>query len=189
MLFREIILDTDICIKLGCSEKYPYLKSIIPILGETVYIHRYVYEHEILDPKSAKDQIDDLLATDKLKIVDTSNFSDVETRLYQETIQHLNRFMGDKNNPRKNQGEVVSLAYAKVRSIPIFATDERNLQSIIDIALNTGLSDIRCIRIIDIIKNIKAGSLPDLRRKDAKLLWRLSGKCIDEFDRKIWPIE
>jgi hypothetical protein len=39
----------------------------------------------------------------------------------------------------------------KVKTIKVFATDERDLQSIIDTQLNIGLNDIRCIRIIDII--------------------------------------
>ena len=87
---------------------------------------------------------------------------------------------------RKNRGEVSSLAMAKTKSITYFGTDEKDLQLIIDEKLNNGMDDIYCIRIIDIIYMIKNGELEGLKRKDAKMLWRLSGKSVERFDREIW---
>jgi hypothetical protein len=63
--------------------------------------------------------------------------------------------MVDPRKPNKNKGEICSLAYAKVKDIPIFATDECDLQPIIDSQLNTGMNDIYCLRIIDIINMAK----------------------------------
>ena len=76
---------------------------------------------------------------------------------------------------------------AKVKRIPIFATDEKNLQDIIDANLNTGIDDITCLRIVDIITKIKEGELSGLARKEAKILWILSGKPKKLFDNIIWP--
>lgn len=85
--------------------------------------------------------------------------------------------------------EILVPACAKTKSIPYFATDERDLQPIIDKILNTGLDDIMCVRIEDVIRRIKSGELGDFKRKDAKALWVLTGKNKDIFDRDIWPAE
>ena len=68
----------------------------------------------------------------------------------------------------------------------MFATDEMNLQPIIDKQLNTGIDDIVCIRIVDIINKATIGEL-QLSRKEAKCLWRVAGKDKDVFDTQIWP--
>lgn len=95
--------------------------------------------------------------------------------------------MIDPRRPNKNKGEACSLAYAKVKAIPIFATDEYDLQPIIDKLLNTGMGDISCLRIIDIINMAKSGKI-GLPRKHAKAIWVISGKNKDDFDRLIWPL-
>ena len=97
--------------------------------------------------------------------------------------------MMNPNRPRKNQGEICSLAIAKTKSIPYFATDEKKLQPIIDKALNTGMNDIICVRIEDVVQKIKSGELSAFKRKEAKVLWRLAGKRTDIFDRNIWPVQ
>jgi hypothetical protein len=53
--------------------------------------------------------------------------------------------------------------------------------------LNTGMNDLSCLRIVDIIEMIRDG-LEGLKRKDAKVLWRLAGKSTESFDKNIWPI-
>ncbi|MBP3041495.1 hypothetical protein J9303_18790 [Bacillaceae bacterium Marseille-Q3522] len=95
--------------------------------------------------------------------------------------------MIDPRRPNKNKGETCSRAYAKVKSIPIFATDERNLQPIIDSQLNTGLNNIHCLRIVDIVNMAKNEDI-HLPRKIAKAIWVISGKNKSDFDRSVWPI-
>lgn len=80
------------------------------------------------------------------------------------------------------------MAMAKVKGLPCFVTDERHLQPIVDSILNTGISDITCVRVIDIIQLIKDGKLPELTRKDAKIIWIISGKDRSIFDQEIWPL-
>ena len=96
--------------------------------------------------------------------------------------------MIDPHRPNKNKGETCSLAYAKAKSIPVFATDEMNLQPIIDSQLNTGMDDITCIRIVDIIKKAYNGELA-IPRKVCKALWLVAGKKKETFDKEIWFVE
>ncbi len=77
---------------------------------------------------------------------------------------------------------------AKTKSIPYFATDEMELQPIIDKILNTGMNDIICLRIEDVIQRIRLGEISGFKRKEAKVLWRLAGKRTDVFDKDIWAI-
>ena len=92
-----------------------------------------------------------------------------------------------EGHPNKNKGEACSLAYAKATGIPVFATDEMDLQPIIDTQLNTGIDDITCLRIVDIIKKAKNGEI-DVSRKVCKALWVISGKSKDMFDKTLWPV-
>ena len=96
--------------------------------------------------------------------------------------------MMDPRRPNKNKGEVCSLAYAKATGIPVFATDEVNLQPIIDSQLNSGLDDIICIRIVDIINKAYEGEII-IPRKVCKALWIVAGKNKDIFDKDIWPLK
>ena len=56
----------------------------------------------------------------------------------------------------------------------------------IDKLLNTGMDDIRCIRIVDIVNMAKSGDIA-LSRKEAKALWVIAGKKKEEFDEEVWP--
>ena len=76
----------------------------------------------------------------------------------------------------------------KATGIPVFATDENDLQPIIDKQLNTGIDDITCIRIVDIIIKARDGEV-DVPRKVAKALWIIAGKNKDIFDTEIWPVK
>ena len=95
--------------------------------------------------------------------------------------------MVDPTRSNKNKGEMCSLAYAKATGIPVFATDEKDLQPIIDKQLNTGMDDITCIRIVDIILKAKEGEIT-VPRKIAKALWVVAGKRKEIFDNEIWPV-
>lgn len=187
MKLKEMIVDADICIKIGNSSKYRYLEKLFPTIADKVYIHRSVY-NEIIIPICAKEQIDNLIENGIAEIIDDSSLSVFEKAIYEATFLSLASVMINPQKPNKNHGEVASIAMAKTKSITYFATDEKDLQIIIDEKINTGIDDIHCIRIIDIIKRIKEGTLKGLKRKEAKVLWRLSGKSTDWFDKEIWPI-
>ena len=94
-----------------------------------------------------------------MKIVSEAVLPVQEQLLYHATFKLLSKRMIDPRYPRKNLGEVSSLAYAKTMDIAIFATDEMHLQTIVDELLNTELHKITCLRIIDIIQAIKAGKI------------------------------
>ena len=141
MVYKEIIIDADLCLKLGCSEKYPYLELLLPLLADTIYIHEVV-NSEI---KTNRAQIDSLINTGKAKILSEKTLSPHELILYKATYAKLGQVMLNKNTPNKNRGEVSTLAMAKTKGIYYFATDEMDLQEIIDRLLNTGIDDISCI--------------------------------------------
>ena len=71
----------------------------------------------------------------------------IKEMIVDAAFKNLAMVMIDPRRPNKNRGEACSLAYAKAKGIPVFATDEANLQPIIDSQLNTGIDDITCIRI------------------------------------------
>ena len=187
MKIKQMIVDADICIKIGMSDKHLFLENLFPSIAEKIYIHRVVYD-EIIVPACAKRQLDNMLRSGSLEMLDESGLSQVEMMVYQATYDMLKNVMIDKRNPNKNNGEVCSLAMAKAKSIPVFASDEKELQPIVDEKLNTGIDNIICIRIIDIVKKIKNGELSGLTRKEAKILWVISGNKKDWYDNSIWPI-
>ena len=187
MALKEIIVDADFCIKIGASAKYRYLERLVPILANKSFIHRIAYD-EIIIPGCAKEQLDTLIKQRQLEILDENSLTLLENAVYQGVYQSLARIMMNPHNPRKNQGETCSLAIAKTKSISFFVTDEKNLQPIIDKNLNTGIDDIICLRIEDIVRMFLSGELKGFTRKEAKILWRLSGKDSTYFDKHIWPI-
>ncbi len=187
MHYQQIIVDADLCIKIGGSEKFPFLYDILPLLADKSLIHRVVYD-EIRMPQSAKNQVDSLIKKGKMEIVDDASLSPMERSFYAATFKTLAEVMVNPALPNKNKGEICSLSYAKTKSIPIFATDERDLQPIIDSRLNTGIDDIKCLRIIDLVALFKSGAVPGISRKKAKVLWAISNKNKDTFDNEVWPV-
>lgn len=184
MVYKKVIVDADLCIKLGLFENLNYLERLLPLLADDVYIHEAVYD----EIRTNKAQINRLISSGKLKILYEKDLSSNERLLYKSIYQSLSCVMMNKHEPNKNRGEVSSLAMAKIKAICYFATDETNLQPIIDARLNTGIDDIHCIRIIDIIMLIKDGTLSLFNRRDAKIIWRMSGKNKNDFDQRIWPL-
>ena len=148
-MIDKIIIDADLCIKLGGHKKYTFLYDILPLVADKIYMHTHAHG-EVLMPSSAVQQLSKLIS--------------------------------------ENKGEACSLAYAKATGIPVFATDEKDLQPIIDKQLNTGIDDITCIRIVDIIIKARDGEV-DVPRKVAKALWIIAGKNKDIFDTEIWPVK
>ncbi len=186
-MLEQMIIDADLCIKLGSSEKYHFLLEALPLIAKKIYMHSHAFG-EVMIPMSAHKQLADLVSQGKVSVVNETELGPQERSIYDMIYNRLAAVMIDPRKPGKNKGETCSLAYAKVKSIPIFATDECNLQPIIDSQLNTGMDDdINCLRIVDIINMAKNGQI-NLPRKTAKAIWRISGKKNDDFDRYVWPI-
>ena len=187
MMFEKIIIDTDVCIKLGSSEKYFFLQQLTPQLSVTSYIHQCVY-NEIMMTPSIKKQLHNLINDGFLKIVDDSNLTSSEKIVYNAIYRKLSKVMMNPKKPRKNKGETSSLAMAKIMNIPIFFSDESRLQEIVDRNLNTGIDDIKCVRIVDVIRMIKDEEIEGFTRKQAKAMWCMSGKNKEHFDKDIWAL-
>ncbi len=134
-MLKEIIIDTDICIKLGGKEKYRFLFDILPLVAEKIYMHRYTF-NEIRTPDSACRQLNDLIKNGNVVLVSEQDLEKSDRAVYNLTYNALAKLMIDPARPNKNKGEVSSLAYAKTKQIPIFASDEKDLQPIIDYVLN-----------------------------------------------------
>ena len=185
-MVEKIIIDADLCIKLGGSNKYRYLHDVLPLIAKEIYMHTHAFG-EVLMPASAVSQLKDLISENKVVLVNESGLDSKVRAIYDAAYRNLERVMIDATRPNKNKGEMCSLAYAKAASIPIFATDEKDLQPIIDKQLNTGMDDITCIRITDIITKAKDGEIA-VARKIAKALWIVAGKRKEVFDNEIWPV-
>lgn len=186
-MIDKMIVDADLCIKLGGSSKYHYLYEILPMVAKKIYMHNHAHG-EVMMPSSAVQQLSDLVAEGKIELVDENSLESADRAVYDASYLNLARVMIDPTRPNKNKGEVCSLAYAKATGIPVFATDEMNLQPIIDKQLNTGIDDITCIRIVDIIEKAHQGEIA-VPRKICKALWVICGKQKEKFDQEIWPVK
>lgn len=185
-MIEKMIVDADLCIKLGGSNKYRYLHDILPLVAKKIYMHMHVHG-EVMMPSSAVNQLKELVSEGKIELVNEKDLEKKDQMIYNAAYKNLEKVMIDPRSPNKNKGEVCSLAYAKATGIPVFATDEKNLQPIIDSQLNTGMDDITCIRIVDIIEKAHGGEV-EISRKLCKALWVISGKKKEVFDQEIWPV-
>lgn len=185
-MIEKMIVDVDLCIKLGGNNKYRYLHDILPLVAKKIYMHTHVYG-EVMMPPSAVNQLRELVSEGKVELVSENNLEKKDRVIYDAAYKNLEKVMIDPRSPNKNKGEVCSLAYAKATGIPVFATDEKNLQPIIDSQLNTGMDDITCIRIVDIIEKAHGGEV-EISRKLCKALWVISGKKKEIFDQEIRPV-
>lgn len=186
-MFDKMIIDADLCIKLGGSNKYRYLYDILPLVSAKIYMHTHAYS-EVMMPSSAVSQLCDLIKEGKIELVNENSLDSRDRAIFDAAYRNLEKVMIDPHRPNKNKGETCSLAYAKAKGIPVFATDEKNLQPIIDSRLNIGIDDITCIRIVDIVKKACNGEIA-ISRKVCKALWIVAGKKKEIFDVEIWPVE
>lgn len=182
----KMIIDADLCIKLGGSVRHQFLYDVLPLISNQIYMHTHAYG-EVMMPSSAISQLKSLIKEGKVVLVNESNLDSADRAVYDAAYKNLGKVMINPKRPNKNKGETCSLAYAKATGIPVFATDEMNLQPIIDTQLNTGINDITCLRIVDIIKKAKKGEI-DIPRKVCKALWVISGKSKETFDNELWPV-
>lgn len=194
---EKVILDADICFKIGRYSKIRVLHKILPHISNKVYIHEYVYDTELVTKGNGKDQLEQLITLNQLTVLREHDLSRYQKQVYNGIISVLSQVMKGtppyKNN--KHWGEIVSLSMAKALQIPIFMTDERNLQPIIDSKLNTGISDnIHVFRLIDLIFWIKEHPECGISRKEAKFIWcgAYSKKDLtyykEKFDNEIWAV-
>lgn len=189
MKYDRIILDADICIKIGNFEKVKFLELLIPKIANKTYMHKYVYENEVLTPKNAKVQIDNLIKDNIIEILDANELIGLDKIIYESTKEQLKKYMIGTKEEGKNWGEVVSLSLAKTLNIAYFVSDEKEIQPIIDKYLNNGTEhDITVIRVEGIIKWIKENKDSEINRKTAKAIWRSCGKRNEDFDNIIWKI-
>jgi hypothetical protein len=93
----------------------------------------------------------------------------------------------------KHRGEIVSLAMAKTLEIPIFMTNEKDLQPIIDSKLNTGATrPIRVFRLIELMFWIKEHPECEIDKREARRIWcgsydkRDLEHYKDIFNNQIW---
>lgn len=83
-------------------------------------------------PSSAVSQLKSLIKEGKVVLVNESNLDSADRAVCDASYKNLERVMINPKRPNKNKGETCSLAYAKATGIPVFATDEMDLQPIID---------------------------------------------------------
>lgn len=89
---------------------------------DDIYMHKVVYD-EIKTDLDTKKYIDDLINQGIITIVHDPKFDPV----FSAYLDKLASFdLLKAKNPRKNQGEIHSLAYAALNNIPYFSTNDRD---------------------------------------------------------------
>lgn len=197
--WEKALLDADFSFKLGQLTNMNVIEDYIGELVGTIYMHRHIYEREILTPRSVKEQIDRLIAKGKAEIVDLSTLpSPFEKSLYHEMVTLLKSADTETKELGKNWGETVSLAYAKVSGIPYFLSDEKSLQALADEYLNTDTKNsITIIRLKDFILALKEAGY---KRKDCQLVWLVANFDPSRkeqsrewakkvFNEELWPLD
>lgn len=190
MQFKKIILDADIYIKLNGFERVQNtLYRVVSQITEKAYIHQYVNEEEIL---TKRDQLQKLISEGIVEVLNPDIvLAEAATKsVYTETKQTLfKELLGEevpKNKRGKHFGEVHSLAIAKALSIPVFMSDEGNLQPIVNRLLNTGIDDITVFRLKNILLWMKENTECGFNKNDAKAI--LFGTTDRQYleSNKVW---
>lgn len=194
--FDTVILDADICLKLGRYDGIQVLEKVIPLVSKKAYIHKYIYNEEILVPAKVKKQLDRLIEKGQLVKIDEDDLDVVGKMIYNSNVQILCKAMKGTEElvNSEHKGEIVSLAMAKVLDIPIFMSDEKDLQPIIDMKLNTGIgSKIHVFRLQHLIEWMKDNPHCEVSRKDARKIWcgaydrNKIDSYKDKFNQELWP--
>jgi hypothetical protein len=194
-IYDKIIIDSDICMKLGNFTRVPdALYNIIQGITNSAYVHEYVYKEEMI---IKIEQLERLIEEGFVRIINPKvDFSlPLQETMYTESLEILfDEIVGIKlpSYPRgEHYGEVYSLAAAKALGIPIFMSDESSLNQVIKRVLNTGIDDISVARLKDIILWIHDNGFS---RSDAKAIYiGNSSKEYMEANKKWfaqnWPAE
>ncbi|WP_026495687.1 hypothetical protein [Butyrivibrio sp. WCD3002] len=53
-MIKEMIVDADLCIKLGGSDKYRYLYDVLPLVAEKIYMHTHAHGEVMMPPSAVK---------------------------------------------------------------------------------------------------------------------------------------
>lgn len=64
-MIDKIIIDADLCIKLGGHKKYTFLYDILPLVADKIYMHTHAHS-EVLMPSSAVQQLTKLISEKRL---------------------------------------------------------------------------------------------------------------------------
>ena len=190
--YQAAVLDADFAIKVGMVENINIIGELLPQFSERLYVHRHVFDNEILFPPRIKQQIGGLLEAGCVILVDRQYVEQLRgpaaALLYDAIVQVLRTADPATKQLGKNWGEVVSLAFAKVMNVPIFLSDDGGAQRLVDEHLNLGEDaaapgNIRVVRIQDFICWMKEKGF---RRGEGKVVWRVANKPLTTFD-SFWP--
>lgn len=190
--YQAAVLDADFAIKVGMVENINIIGELLPQFSERLYVHRHVFDNEILFPPRIKQQIGGLLEAGCVILVDRQYVEQLRgpaaALLYDAIVQVLRTADPATKQLGKNWGEVVSLAFAKVMNVPIFLSDDGGAQRLVDEHLNLGEDaaapgNIRVVRIQDFISWMKEQGF---RRGEGKVVWRVANKPLTAFD-SFWP--
>ena len=69
-MLEQMIIDADLCIKLGSSDKYHFLLEVLPIVAKKIYMHSHAFG-EVRNPMSAHKQLVNLVSQGTVFIVNT----------------------------------------------------------------------------------------------------------------------
>lgn len=181
--WNEALIDADILIKMARLKDAKRINAIelyLPVLIGKIYIHKHIYDNEVFSPNTVKEQLIALEKVGKVEVISEQQLSTVlDKLLYDETRDLLKKADPLTIIGGKNWGETNSLAWAKIKKIPYFISDERTLQSFIDEHLNIDDDKIEIIRLKDIVLGLKELNFP---RKEVKLLWNISN--FDPLNKK-----
>jgi len=112
-MIDKMIIDADLCIKLGGSNKYKYLYDILPLIAEKIYMHTHAFG-EVMMPSSAVGQLKDLISEGKVELVNESSLDPQNRAVYDASYRNLERVMIDPHRPNKNKGKHVLLHMPKL---------------------------------------------------------------------------
>ena len=87
-MIDKIIIDADLCIKLGGHKKYTFLYDILPLVADKIYMHTHAHG-EVLMPSSAVQQLSKLISENKVVLVNESNLDSKDRAVYDAAYKNL----------------------------------------------------------------------------------------------------
>lgn len=108
----KIIVDADLGIKLGGSNKYRYLYDVLPMVAKEIYMHTQAHGG-VMMPSSAVNQLKDLISEGKVVLVNESGLNSKVRATYDAAYSNLARVMVDPTRPNKNMAKCVHLHMQK----------------------------------------------------------------------------
>lgn len=80
-MFDKMIIDADLCIKLGRNDKYRYLYDVLPLVSKTIYMHTHAYS-EVMAPFSAVGRLRDFISDGKVELVNETTLNSLERAVF-----------------------------------------------------------------------------------------------------------